>query len=122
MGDWIKRSLFLLMIHPAIVILDYLLNLTDLGSSELTNLIIASIKQICERFSTMPIILVEHVGLSNSLTNNSQMKVCQRMNEASLQAYKKLKTNGVKHLFYLSNRELAFTSDCFVDEVHYNDF
>lgn len=112
---------FINELHPAIVILDCLPNLTDLGSSELTNLIITSIKHLRESFSAMPIILVEHAGLSNSLSNDSQLKLCQRMNNASLQAYKKLKADGDKYLFYLSNKELSFTSDCFVDEVHYND-
>lgn len=112
---------FINELHPAIVILDCLPNLTDLGSTELTNLIIASIKHLRESFSAMPILLVEHAGLSNSLSNDSQLKLYQRMNDASLQAYKTLKMNGDKYLFYLSNKELAFTSDCFVDEVHYND-
>jgi hypothetical protein len=112
---------FINELNPRLVVLDCLPNLTDKGDEELSQLIKASVAQIRAKERNVPILLVEHAGYNNAATNDAQKELYERLNKASFLAYKQLKTNGDVHLFYLSNKELGFVSDCFVDEVHYND-
>lgn len=101
-------------------ILDCLPNLTENTEQEVTDLVVAAVKQIRATRSA-PILLVEHAGYSNAPTNSSQYESYTRLNNASRKGFEMLQAEGVKELYYLSNEELHFPSDGWVDSVHPSD-
>ncbi|MEG2555196.1 MAG: SGNH/GDSL hydrolase family protein [Odoribacter sp.] len=102
-------------------ILDCLPNLPAENEQKVTDLVVAAVKQI-RATRTAPILLIEHAGYSNALTNSGQYDSYTRLNRASRRGYEALKTEGVKDLYYLSQEELNFPSDAWVDYVHPSDF
>ena len=109
-------------LNPRLIILDCLPNLIDVDGPRITALIVNAVKQIRACHAGTPVILVEHAGYSDCATNPVQAALCNRLNAASLSAYKILKKEKVKNLHYVDREELGFSSDCWVDYVHYNDF
>ena len=102
-------------------ILDCIPNLTNTSPEKVTELVIAAVKQIRET-RTAPILLVEHAGYSNAKTNTKTFEEYNKVNEASRKGFDALKAEGVKDIFYLSNEEIAFPGDGWVDNVHPSDF
>lgn len=102
-------------------ILDCMANLTDRSEAEIKELVKRSVLQIREKHAT-PILLVEHAGYSNGTTNQGQHEAYSHANVAQSEAYKELKREGVKNLFYLSREELDYHPDAWVDYVHPSDY
>lgn len=101
-------------------ILDCLPNLTQSNDNEAYIRIIEAVKQIRSKHAT-PILLVEHAGYSNSSLDSLRMKDYTRLNKASQMAFKALQTEGIKDIWYLSNKDLKFSTDGWVDYVHPSD-
>lgn len=101
-------------------ILDCLPNITNKTEAEAKELIIAAVKQLRERH-TAPILLVEHAGYSNALTDSSFYETYTRLNKGSRDAFDDLQAEGIKDLYYLSHEELNLSPDAWVDYVHPSD-
>ena len=104
-----------------IYILDCMPNLLDRPAEEVTNLVIAAVKQIREKRNT-PILLVEHAGYSNGATNSFEYERYTRTNVASRKGYEDLLEDGVEGVYYLTHDELGLPADAWVDAVHPSDF
>lgn len=101
-------------------ILDCLPNLTQSSDNEAYIRIIEAVKQIRSKHAT-PILLVEHAGYSSSSLDSVRMKDYTRLNKASQMAYKALQTEGIKDIWYLSDKDLKLSTDGWVDYVHPSD-
>ncbi len=101
-------------------VLDCLPNLTEKTDAEVTDLVIAAVRQIRDRRNA-PILLVEHAGYSNGTSNRQQYDLYTRLNAASRRGYEALLREGVENLYYLSHDELGYTADAWVDAVHPSD-
>lgn len=101
-------------------VLDCLPNLTEKTDAEVTDLVIAAVRQIREKRS-VPILLVEHAGYSNGASNHRQYDLYTRLNAASRRGYEALLREGVEDLYYLSHDELGYPADGWVDAVHPSD-
>lgn len=69
-----------------------------------------------------PILLVEHPGYSNRLTNTAKREEDERVDRAQRRAYDDLRREGVKGLYYLSRRKIAMPRDGMVDYIHPSDY
>lgn len=108
-------------IDAQLYILDCLPNLSERNNSEVTNLVIDAVHQL-RSIRTAPILLVEHAGYSNGGVDSTQYNRYTKTNQASRSAFDKLQAEGVKNIYYLSNEELKFPVDGWVDYVHPSDF
>lgn len=111
---------YIVELDARIYILDCMPNLTQHTEQEVTDLVIAAVKQI-RTTRTAPILLVEHAGYSNAPTNNSQYELYTRLNRGSRKGFEQLKGEGIKELYYLSHNELNYSPDSWVDYVHPSD-
>ena len=103
-----------------VYIIDCMANLTDRSSGEIKELVIKAVRQIRSSHGA-PILLVEHAGYSNGVSNQAQYDAYQHANEAQAEAYAELKREGVKQLFYLSRKQIGMSPDAWVDYVHPSD-
>lgn len=101
-------------------ILDCMPNLTQKTEQEVTDLVIAAVKQI-RATRTAPILLVEHAGYSNAPTNSDQYELYTRLNRGSRKGFEQLQAEGIKELYYLTHDELGYSPDSWVDYVHPSD-
>lgn len=84
--------------NACVYILDCMANLTDSGEEEVKNLVKQAVWQIRKKHDT-PVLLVEHAGYSNGITNQKQYDAYMRANIGQAKAYKELKKEGVKICF-----------------------
>lgn len=101
-------------------VLDCLPNLTEKTDAEVTDLVIAAVRQIREKRNA-PILLVEHAGYSNGASNHQEYALYTRLNAACRLGYEALMREGVENLYYLSHDELGYPADGWVDSVHPSD-
>lgn len=76
--------------NACVYILDCMANLTDSGEEEVKNLVKQAVWQIRKKHDT-PVLLVEHAGYSNGITNQKQYDAYMRANIGQAKAYKELK-------------------------------
>lgn len=101
-------------------ILDCLPNLTNKTEVEITDLLIAAVKQIRQKRKA-PIVLVEHAGYSNALTDSSMYTSYSHSNKGSRKAYDILLSENIPDIYYVSHEDLNFPADGWVDYVHPSD-
>lgn len=101
-------------------ILDCLPNLISSSDEEIKTRVIAAVRQL-RQTRTAPILLVDHAGNSNALTDPDRYATFTRLNKASREAYEELLSENIKDLHYLSREELNFPPDAWVDYVHPSD-
>lgn len=121
-GKLEKEMLSLLLeLDAKIYVIDCMANLYDKTSLEVRDLVTAAVKQIRAAKST-PILLVEHAGYSNAGTNDYWNTGYSNTNKGLQMAYKQLTEDNCENLFYLSNEELGYNPDSWVDYVHPSDY
>lgn len=101
-------------------ILDCLPNLPGYKEEDVFKKVVDAVKQIRSKHNT-PILLTEHAGYSNAGLDTTRLRDYTIPNKASRKAYESLLADGVKDLWYLSNDELNFSMDSWVDYVHPSD-
>lgn len=111
---------FINELDACVYIVDCMANLTDKTEMEVKDLVKQAVRQIREKHDA-PILLVEHAGYSNGTTNQEQYDAYTHTNAGQAMAYKELKKEGMKRLFYLSHKELNYAPDSWVDYVHPSD-
>ena len=75
---------------------------------------------ILRQKSQAPILFVEH-DYANGVSSQQNIDWYTGANSEQQRAYKALRAQGVKNLYYLSHDELGFTQDSMVEGLHPND-
>lgn len=104
-----------------VFILDCMANLSGSSDKEVKQLVKNAVRQLRTKH-TAPILLVEHAGYSNGVTNKAQHEAYTAPNREQKRAFDELKKEGVKNLFYLSHDKLGLHPDSWVDYVHPSDW
>lgn len=68
-----------------------------------------------------PIILTDHAGYSGGETYKPLKNQYETLNAANYEAFEKLKTQGVKHIYLITFKDLGLFSQDFVDGTHPTD-
>lgn len=105
-------------------VLDCLPNLAPNVNRTLTdvfNLILKSVNNLRAKNSTTPILLVEHAGYSDDSIHEKRKKTYTDLNQIMKEAFQKLKTEGMTHLYLLTKEEINLNLDATVDGIHPND-
>lgn len=111
---------FITEIDASLFILDCLPNLTGREENEVYKLITDAVGQIRQKHNA-PILLVEHIGYSNALTDNIHYQEYNKVNRASRKALETLRSNHVENIYYITNEELNLPADGWVDHIHPSD-
>ncbi|HLO83304.1 MAG TPA: SGNH/GDSL hydrolase family protein, partial [Chitinophagaceae bacterium] len=69
----------------------------------------------------VPILLTDHCGYTDELTNDVSKNTYQAANKIQLAVYDSLKAAGVKNLYYLTKNEIGLNIESTVDGIHPND-
>jgi lysophospholipase L1-like esterase len=109
-------------IDAKIYVLDCLPNLVNIPDKELENKIRESVKGLQAKRSTTPILLVEHsLGSHSGIINAKRVEDCERSTKVLQQTFAKLKSEGVKNIYILSNAALGMDINSTVDGSHPTD-
>ncbi|MCY1718778.1 SGNH/GDSL hydrolase family protein [Prolixibacteraceae bacterium Z1-6] len=110
-------------IDAKIYILDCLPNLTQekvYSSEEVKQRIRNSVKTLRKNSET-PILLVEHAGYGDASSNNNTKANTDRLNKTMQKVFAQLKSNGIKNIYLLKQKELGLSFEDFVDGTHPTD-
>lgn len=107
--------------EASVFILDCMANLSGTAAKEVKELVKSAVYQLRAKH-TAPILLVEHAGYSNGVTNKAQYEAYTAPNREQRKAFDELKKENVKDVFYLSHDQLGLHSDSWVDYVHPSDW
>lgn len=110
---------FLAEIDARLFVIDCLPNM----STERTELIYDRLLKgvgILREKSQAPILLVEH-DYANGASSQRNIDWYTGSNSEQRRAYRAMKKQGVKQLYYLSHDEMGFTQDSMVEGLHPND-
>nr|MBI1232641.1 hypothetical protein [Cytophagales bacterium] len=108
----------------ALYILDCLPNLVpNLNRSEndIKDKLIYSVKFLKEKNPDIPILIVEHAGYSDSLTDIERNETISRVNSVAKAVYQELLLEGHKAVFLLTKEEMSMEVDGTVDGTHPSD-
>jgi hypothetical protein len=111
-------------IDAEVYVLDCLPNLVlnkERTSEVVYQRIISSVKEIRKKHPDTPVLLVDHAGYGDGMSDNKRFKAFTDLNRINHKAYNDLKAAGVLHLFILSNAELDLDQQSFVDGTHPTD-
>lgn len=104
-----------------IFILDCMPNMSSFSEEEITKRLIATVKTIRSKHAKTPIIVAEHGDATINLMNTSLDKSFKRVNEIVSRAFKKLKDQSFKNIYYLSAKDIGLDNQCTVDGQHPSD-
>lgn len=102
-------------------ILDCMPNLGDYTEEEIEERVRKAVLQIRSCHDT-PILLIEHAGYANGVSDTKQHNIYTHTNRAQYHAFEALKKAGIKGLYYLSREEIGMNPDSWVDYVHPSDY
>jgi len=111
-------------IDAKIYVLDCLPNLSPNKKrtvEEVHRRIIASVKSIRIKRPLVPILLVEHGGYSDGITNKDRRSTYSILNKTIRNAFAQLKNSGVSNLHLLTKKEIGLSTESFVDGTHPSD-
>lgn len=112
---------FINEIDAAAVILDCMPNIYDKTPEQVEAIVVNAVNQIRSKHRDMPIVLVDHAGYSNGVTNEKQYALYTGNNEGQARAFKKLKEAGDQNLYHIEHSRLNVLPDGIVDYVHPSD-
>lgn len=112
---------FLNEVDASVYIIDCMPNLNKLTSEEVKELVYNAVMKIREKNKT-PILLVEHAGYSNSYTDKEWDEAFREPNKGQRSAFELLEKENIPDLYYLTNKELNYHPDSWVDYVHPSDW
>ena len=107
-------------IDAKLFIIDNMPNMTNDRTSLIYERATAGIRKLREK-SDAPILLVEHNGYGNELSSLEAENSYRKTNIELRKAYKDLKAEGIKNLYYLTKEEIGFHQDAMVEGVHPSD-
>ncbi len=115
---------YIAQIDAQLFILDCLPNLTNpdlYPDKEVIQRVSQTVNAIRMRWPDVPILLTEHAGYTDELTNEKRALSYRRVNAAQQFAYTDLIRAGSRHIYYLPHHEIGLTLDDMVDGTHPND-
>lgn len=117
----LEKEMFELLseIDACLYIIDCMPNMTGLVD-EIYGRLIAGVKML-RKTNDCPILLVEHSGYVNEVSNETRGNDYKATNEQLRRAYLDLLFSGVKDIYYLSHDEIGLGMDGMVEGVHPND-
>ncbi len=107
-------------IDARLYVLSCMANLCERSAVELDSLITNAVTTLRAK-NDCPIILTEHSGFSDAPVNSKQAEIIERLNSAAKATYDKLRSQGVKDLYYVSREDMAISDEGWVDDVHPSD-
>lgn len=107
-------------INARVYVLDNLPNLDHFTEDTITHRVVYAVHRL-RKTSNAPIVLVEHPGYSSDKTNIERHNSYRMTNRALSAAYKQLRSEKVKGLYYVTSAQLNYDPDGIVDVVHPND-
>lgn len=107
-------------IDAKLFIIDNMPNMTNDRTSLIYERATAGIRKLREK-SDAPILLVEHNGYGNEFSSLEAENSYRKTNIELRKAYKDLKAEGIKKLYYLTKEEIGFHQDAMVEGVHPSD-
>ena len=110
---------FLSEINAKLFVIDCLPNMATERTELIYDRLLKGVS-ILRKKSQAPILLVEH-NYANGTSSQKNVDWYTRSNQEQLRAYKAMKKQGVKNLYYLSHDELGFTQESMVEGLHPND-
>ena len=110
---------FLAEIDAQLFIIDCMPNMATERTELIYDRLLAGIS-ILRQQSQAPILFVEH-NYANGVSSQQNIDWYTGSNSEQLRAYKTLRKQGVKNLYYMSLDELGFTQDYMVEGLHPND-
>ena len=110
---------FLAEIDARLFIIDCLPNMATERTELIYDRLIKGVS-ILRQKSQAPILLVEH-NYANGTSSQQSVDWYTHSNDEQRRAYKAMKANGVKGLYLLTHKELAFTQESMVEGIHPND-
>ncbi len=110
-------------INAKIVVLDCLPNLTskERNDDELKQLILDAVHRLRSLKPTVPVLLADHAGYTDALTNSLRKENYERVNRIQQKAFYELRKEGVDQLYYLSKNDIGLSIDDMVDGTHPSD-
>ena len=108
-------------IDAEIYVLDCLPNLIinkNRTSEKVYQKIISSVKEIRKKHKLTPILLVDHAGYSDGLTNINRYNAYSNLNQINQKAFNRLKEDGVPNIYILKKNETDLQLDSYVDGTH----
>ena len=112
---------FINELEACVYILDCMANLSGSEAGNVKSLVKDAVRQLRGRHDA-PILLVEHAGYSNGLTDRARHEAYMAPNAEQRKAFEELKEEGMENLFYLTHEELGLDPDSWVDYVHPSDW
>ncbi len=110
---------FLAEIDARLFIIDCLPNMSTERTELIYDRLLKGVAILREK-SQAPILLVEH-DYANGASSQQNIDWYTGSNTEQQRAYKTMKKQGIKNLYYLSHDELGFTQDSMVEGLHTND-
>ncbi len=111
-------------IDAKIYVLDCLPNLVtnkNRSSENVYQRIISSVKEIRKKHKLTPILLVDHAGYADGLTNVNRYNAYSNLNQINQKAFNRLKEDGVSNIYILKKNEIGLQLDSYVDGTHPTD-
>lgn len=109
-------------IDASVYVIDCMQNLGNITADSLDRLIYNAVTRLRSIRPETPILLVDHSGYSNGESNAGQYATYTRCNNVQRDVFRRLQSEGVKDLYYLTREELGFDPDGWVDYVHPSDY
>ncbi len=107
-------------LDASLIVYDCLPNMVRLSTDEVKKRTAYGVSAIREK-SSIPILIVDHIGYMNDKMNASTKESADRLNKASREAFDSLKRAGVENLYHLHQDTINFPEDGCVDNIHPND-
>ncbi|MBW7914609.1 MAG: SGNH/GDSL hydrolase family protein [Taibaiella sp.] len=106
-------------IYAKIYVLDCLPNLVNIPEAELENKIRESVKALQAKHPSTPVLLVDHcLGAGSGIINAKRVEDCERATKVLQQTFTKLKQEGAKNIYLLSNTALNMDINSTIDSSH----
>ncbi|QBQ41135.1 hypothetical protein E2P86_08185 [Sphingobacterium psychroaquaticum] len=110
---------------PSIIVLDCLPNLgviPERSEAQLDSLVYHAFSYLRKHHPHTPIVLTEHSsGFNSSILNHELNARFEQTSRVGQQVFRRLKRDGFKNIYLLSNREIGLDINSTVDYVHPND-
>lgn len=108
-------------IDAKLYILDCLPNLNP-QKDDTYNLAINAVKKLKAKRPDAAVILTDHIGYADYLTNEKSKGKYTNLNQSLDSAFNTLISEGYTKVFHLTKEELQFNFDMYVDIIHPNDY
>ena len=120
-----EKPLFDLMasVDARLYILDCMPNLTGgVSAAEIKERVVYGINKLRERNKSVPVLLVEHaVGYAPFYMDTLKLNTYHRSSIMISQIFNELKSSGIKDIFLLTDKEIAFDINSTTEGLHPND-